>query len=100
MKCMKEECCDVCIYHTLVSKGVIETGKLKVLCTNAMSKNCGKEFEIFGKSKLDETAKEFGIPLVAKLPIDPEMAQACDQGKIEAFKTDALDKLLDGLEKI
>ncbi len=62
--------------------------------------DCGKEFEIFGKSKLDETAKEFGIPLVAKLPIDPEMAQACDQGKIEAFKTDALDKLLDGLEKI
>lgn len=42
---MKEECCDVCIYHTLVSKGAVETGKLKVLCTNVMSKNCGKEFE-------------------------------------------------------
>lgn len=45
MKCIKDECCDVCIYHTLVSKEAIETGKLKVLCTNVMSKNCGKEFE-------------------------------------------------------
>ncbi len=62
--------------------------------------DCGKTFEIFGKSRVDATAEEFGIPLVAKLPIDPKMAEACDAGRIEAFKTDALDALLDGLEKL
>lgn len=44
-ECFEKECCDNCVYHALVSKGTIEKGRLSILCTNVMSKNCGKEFK-------------------------------------------------------
>ena len=46
--------------------------------------DCGKEHYLFGKSKLEDIAKEYGINILARLPIDPESASACDNGKIES----------------
>ena len=34
--------------------------------------DCGKKIEVFGKSKIDAVAKELGIPVLCKLPIDPD----------------------------
>lgn len=48
--------------------------------------DCGKEFNVFGESHIDEIAKEYGIPVLAKLPIDPSVAAACDAGKIESVE--------------
>ena len=45
--------------------------------------DCGKEIKIFGESHIDSVAKEYGIPVLAKLPIDPEVASACDKGQVE-----------------
>lgn len=45
--------------------------------------DCGKEHHIFGESHIDEVAESFDIPLIANLPIAPEVAALCDQGKIE-----------------
>ena len=36
--------------------------------------DCGKEHAIFGESKVDAIAKEFGIDNIARLPIDPAVA--------------------------
>lgn len=52
--------------------------------------DCGKKHEIFGKSHAEETAQANGIPLLARLPIDPDLAAACDDGKLEAFDKDYL----------
>ncbi len=61
--------------------------------------DCGKRLEIFGSSKVDETAKRLDIPCVSKLPINPELASQADKGLIELFEGDWLDNLSDELEK-
>jgi Mrp family chromosome partitioning ATPase len=52
----------------------------------------GKKLEIFGKSKGEEMAKASGAPLLGKLPIDPELARLCDEGKIERYSSDAVSE--------
>ena len=60
---------------------------------------CGKRHAIFGESHVDQIAQEFGIPTVARLPINPKLAGACDKGMIELFEGDWLENLADALEK-
>lgn len=43
--------------------------------------DCGKEIRIFGESHVDEVAAELSVPVFGKLPIDPELAKAADEGK-------------------
>ncbi|HHX62845.1 MAG TPA: P-loop NTPase [Epulopiscium sp.] len=45
----------------------------------------GKDYKIFGESHIEEIAKEYDIKVLAKLPIDPEIAAACDRGEIEGY---------------
>ncbi len=45
--------------------------------------DCGRKIEIFGASHLDKMAEETGLPVLARLPFDPEAASLCDQGEIE-----------------
>lgn len=45
----------------------------------------GKHHNVFGPSHADETAAALRVPLLGRLPIDPEIARLCDQGKIEQF---------------
>ena len=52
--------------------------------------DCGKKLNIFGTSHADEVARANNIPLLAQLPIDPELAQACDEGRLEDFQKDYL----------
>jgi len=49
--------------------------------------------EIFGRSKGEEMAKASGAPLLGKLPIDPELAKLCDEGKIERYSSDAVSEM-------
>ena len=50
--------------------------------------DCGKRHSIFGESKLDEVAKELGVPVLARLPIDPNTAALVDRGAVELANTD------------
>ena len=61
--------------------------------------DCGKEHEIFGKSKVAEVAAEFGIPHFARMPIDPVVAAMVDAGEVESINADALSELADSIEK-
>ena len=61
--------------------------------------DCGKKIEVFGKSKLDEVAKGFGLPVLARLPIDPKVAEAFDGGMMETVDTAALDAAVAACEK-
>ena len=56
--------------------------------------DCGKEIRLFGESHIDEIAEKHGVATVAKLPIDPQLAAACDKGTIEAFSGEWLDGVL------
>ena len=63
--------------------------------------DCGKHITVFGESHVDEVAAGYGLPVLAKLPIDPKLAAAVDAGKIEDAKLpDALSgalKMVEGL---
>ena len=52
--------------------------------------DCGKRIEVFGKSHLDKVAADFGLPVLARLPIDPAIAESYDNGLMETVNTDAL----------
>ena len=56
--------------------------------------DCGKEIRVFGESHIDEIAEKHGVDTVAKLPIDPALAAACDAGTIENFTGAWLDGVL------
>ena len=62
--------------------------------------DCGGEHSIFGPSRVEETARKHGIPNTARLPIDPALANACDNGAIESFSGEWLDSLADAIEKL
>lgn len=47
--------------------------------------DCGKKIELFGSSHTIEIVKTLGTEFLGQIPIDPELAQFCDQGMIEKF---------------
>jgi Mrp family chromosome partitioning ATPase len=61
--------------------------------------DCNSKHSIFGESKLEETAKAMGIPVLAKLPIDPGLAAACDSGSIEDYSPNYLAEVAEKLEQ-
>lgn len=61
--------------------------------------DCGKEHEIFGSSKVEQVAKEYGIEHTERLPIDPVISTMVDAGEIESIDADALNELADFIEK-
>ena len=61
---------------------------------------CGKEHRIFGESHLEEIADRSGISEIARLPIDPAIAAACDSGNIEELDVPWLDNTVDMLETL
>lgn len=58
----------------------------------------GKEYQIFGESHIDEIADRYNIEVLAKLPIDPRIPQACDRGMIELFEGNWMDDVAKALE--
>ena len=61
---------------------------------------CGKEHHIFGESHLEEIAETSNIADIARLPIDPVIAAACDRGNVESLDAHWLDGIADMLEKL
>lgn len=45
--------------------------------------DCGSKIHVFGDSHVDSIAGEYDLEVLAKLPINPSVAKACDAGKIE-----------------
>ena len=61
--------------------------------------DCGKKHHIYGESHIDEAAKEHGIETIAKLPINPKLAAACDKGMIELSDCKEIKDLADAIIK-
>ena len=60
--------------------------------------DCGRRIYLFGEGKCAEAAKKHGIPLLAQMPIDPQLAALTDEGRIEEFKGDWLADAVTALE--
>ncbi|MGN0823765.1 MAG: P-loop NTPase [Candidatus Coproplasma sp.] len=61
--------------------------------------DCGRKINIFGDSKADALALEFGIPAVAKVPVDSELTNLADSGKIEDVENNYLQDFFDKIDK-
>ena len=55
--------------------------------------DCGQNHSIFGESHIEEIAARYGVPNVAKLPLDSRVAKACDEGTIEEFESEEMNRL-------
>ena len=62
--------------------------------------DCGKKIPIFGEGHVEKAAAEAGVKVLAKLPINPEIAQLMDAGKIEYLKDDSLAEVVKAVEEI
>ena len=61
--------------------------------------DCGKRINVFGESRLDEVAEAFQLPVLARLPIDPVVAQCYDSGLMETVNTDGVNGVIEAIEK-
>ncbi len=61
--------------------------------------HCGEQIPLFGDGHVAAVAEEYGIPLLARLPVAPEISALGDQGRIEEFSSPELAALADGLLK-
>ena len=48
--------------------------------------DCGKEIPLFGQGKTQAAAEAHGLKLLARMPIDPKLAELTDAGRIEDFE--------------
>ena len=62
--------------------------------------DCGKHINVFGDSHVDEVAAKHGLPVLAKCPIDPELARLSDAGLIETYGGQYLEGAADACEKL
>lgn len=62
--------------------------------------DCNKKYKIFGESGLEKIAQQHQLKILAKLPIDPQIAEACDHGKIEYYYSALLDQAAEVLTRL
>ena len=61
--------------------------------------DCGRKISVFGESNVDALALEYGIPNIAKMPIDRNLTVAADSGKIESVQDNPLADLYKKIAK-
>ena len=54
--------------------------------------DCGKHISVFGESHIEEIAAEYELPVLARIPITPEIAEHVDRGTIEYLEKDWMDE--------
>ena len=62
--------------------------------------DCGRKIPVFGESKIDATAEQFGVDIACRVPVEPKLAAAMDKGMIELFEGDWLKAIEDKLEAL
>lgn len=74
--------------------------KVLGLVENMSYVECPKCHEIihpFGDKNGEEIAQKLGIPFLSELPIDPKLTSLVDQGKIEEYQANYLDKAVEAI---
>ncbi len=62
--------------------------------------DCGRKIEVFGKSRIGEIAKEFGVALAGQIPIDPAYSEKSDAGLFAEVDNVSIAPALDLLRGI
>ena len=62
--------------------------------------SCDLEHQVFGPGKTAQAAAEMNVPLLDRVPLDPEITAYIDAGNIEAFANDYLQGTIAAIEKV
>lgn len=60
--------------------------------------DCGKKLSVFGESHIDEIAKELGMSVLGKMPIDPKLAEMVEAEKFYEVKNEYLKDAVERLQ--
>jgi len=61
--------------------------------------DCGSKHKIFGESHIEEIAAKHNIVAIGTMPMDANIAKACDQGMIEDVEGNWLDAVIKAIEE-
>lgn len=64
-----------------------------------MCPDCNNKHYIFGESNLEEVAKEYELTVLGKLPINPVIAKACDNGQVEKVELEEMNEIAHKIEE-
>jgi len=62
--------------------------------------HCGERVNVFGEPKGEGLASSLGISFLGLVPLDPEIATLSDQGRIEEYRSAALDAITGQLRSV
>ena len=62
--------------------------------------DCGRELRIFGENNIDGIAKDFGLEVLARLPIEQNMSVAVDNGEVETLDEGYIDRAAQAVESM
>ncbi|UCC69126.1 MAG: Mrp/NBP35 family ATP-binding protein [Armatimonadota bacterium] len=54
--------------------------------THLVCPHCGKRIDLFGSEQGPNAARAAGIPVLASIPVDPELSTLCDRGEIASYE--------------
>ena len=59
--------------------------------------DCGKKIQLFGESNIAQTCSNYKVPLIGKFPLDPQLTQLGDAGRIEEYDGEVLQFMMENL---
>jgi Mrp family chromosome partitioning ATPase len=59
--------------------------------------HCGERVPLFGEGHVARVGEEYGIPVLARFPVAPEVSSLADQGRIEEYSSPELSALADAV---
>ncbi|MCQ2911511.1 MAG: Mrp/NBP35 family ATP-binding protein [Clostridia bacterium] len=61
--------------------------------------DCNKKISVFGESNIEKVADDFEVELLGKLPINPDYAKQCDEGKVYDIELGEIKNIVDKIIK-
>ncbi len=62
--------------------------------------DCSKEIHVFGKSNIEGIARDFGLEVLARIPMEQEMSVTVDNGEVESLQSEFLSRAVEKVEEL
>ncbi len=59
--------------------------------------DCGKEFKIYRNDDTDTTAARYDLPILARVPMDPDLSNFMDEGEVEQYAGEYLKGVVEAI---